>query len=137
MLHAIILKFPRNLIDAQSQTLFMHFVISLANDDDRKVRSMSAAAIKCLIGHVSSHSLHSVLEYSLSWYLGGKQSLWGAAAQVYSLYNNYVFNYRFSSLFVYDSIWEPFGTAFDSIFSFGDPCIVIFNAVFLISALLS
>lgn len=82
MLHAIILKFPQNVVDAQSQTLFMHFVISLANDDDRKVRSMSAAAIKCLIGHVSSHSLHSVLEYSLSWYLGGKQSLWGAAAQV-------------------------------------------------------
>ncbi|KAH6786084.1 hypothetical protein C2S51_038539 [Perilla frutescens var. frutescens] len=85
MLHTIILKFPRNVVDAQSQTLFVHLVLCLANDDDRKVRSMSAAAIKCLIGYVSSHSLHSILEYSLSWYLGGKQSLWGAAAQVLGL----------------------------------------------------
>lgn len=85
MLHAIILKFPRNVVDAQSQTLFVNLVISLANDDDRKVRSMSAAAMKCLIGHVSTHSLHSILEYSLSWYLGGKQNLWSAAAQVESV----------------------------------------------------
>ncbi|KAL2242516.1 UNVERIFIED_CONTAM: Small subunit processome component 20, partial [Sesamum indicum] len=81
MLHAIILKFPRNIIDAQSQTMFVHLVVSLANDDDSKVRSMTAAAIKCLIGHVNSHSLHSILEYSLSWYLGGNQNLWSAAAQ--------------------------------------------------------
>ncbi|KAK6117548.1 hypothetical protein DH2020_048703 [Rehmannia glutinosa] len=70
MLHAIILKFPRNVVDGQSQTVFLHLVVSLANDDDSKVRSMAAAAIKCLIGHVSSHSLHSILEYSLSWYIG-------------------------------------------------------------------
>ncbi|KAK6117565.1 hypothetical protein DH2020_048693 [Rehmannia glutinosa] len=85
MLHAIILKFPRNVVDGQSQTVFLHLVVSLANDDDSKVRSMAAAAIKCLIGHVSSHSLHSILEYSLSWYIGGKQNLRAAAAQVLGL----------------------------------------------------
>lgn len=85
MLHAIILKFPQKAVDAQCQTLFMHLVVTLANDDNKKVRSMSAAAIKCLIGHVSKHSLHSILEYSMSWYLGGKKNLWGAAAQVTSI----------------------------------------------------
>ncbi|XP_047962279.1 small subunit processome component 20 homolog [Salvia hispanica] len=85
MLYTIIIKFPQNVVDAQSQTLFVYLVKSLANDDDRNVRKMSAAAIKCLIGHVSSHSLHSVLEYSLFLYLGGKQNLLGAAAQVLGL----------------------------------------------------
>ncbi|KAK4387987.1 hypothetical protein Sango_2405300 [Sesamum angolense] len=85
MLHAIILKFPRNIIDALSQTMFVHLVVSLANDDDSKVRSMTAAAIKCLIGNVNTHSLHSILEYSLSWYLGGNHNLWSAAAQVLGL----------------------------------------------------
>ncbi|XP_057768678.1 uncharacterized protein LOC130988750 [Salvia miltiorrhiza] len=85
MLHAIILKFPRNDVDAQSQTLFVHLVMCLANDDERKVRSMSAAAITCLVRHVSSHSLHLILEHSLSWYLDGKLSLRAAAAQVLGL----------------------------------------------------
>ncbi|KAL3626591.1 hypothetical protein CASFOL_030140 [Castilleja foliolosa] len=85
MLHAIILKFRRNVVDVQSQTLFLHLVISLANDDDSKVRSMAAAAIKCLIGHVSSRSHKSILDYSLFWYRGGKQNLWAAAAQILGL----------------------------------------------------
>ncbi|KAL0392568.1 UNVERIFIED_CONTAM: Small subunit processome component 20, partial [Sesamum radiatum] len=66
-------------------TMFVHLVVSLANDDDSKVRSMTAAAIKCLIGNVNTHSLHSILEYSLSWYLGGNHNLWSAAAQVLGL----------------------------------------------------
>ncbi|XP_042045018.1 small subunit processome component 20 homolog [Salvia splendens] len=85
MLHTIIVKFPQNVVDAQSQTLFPYLVISLANDDDTNVRQMSAVAMKFLIGHVSSHSLHSILECSLSWYIEGKQSLLGAAAQVLGL----------------------------------------------------
>lgn len=83
MLHAIILKFE--LVDAQSKTFFVRLVISLGNDNDRKVRSMSAAAIKCLVGHVSPNSLHSILDDSLSWYFCGKQNLCGAAAQVNSV----------------------------------------------------
>lgn len=82
MLHAIIMKFPGSVLDEQSQTMFVHLVVSLANDHDNKVRSMTGAAIKLLIGRVSSHSLHSILEYSLSWYVGEKQHLWSAAAQV-------------------------------------------------------
>ncbi|KAL7177187.1 hypothetical protein ACSBR2_030511 [Camellia fascicularis] len=85
MLHAIVIKFPKAIIDEHSQTIFVHFVVCLANDYDNKVRSMTGAAVKLLIGHVSPHSLHSILEYSLSWYLGGKQHLWSAAAQVLGL----------------------------------------------------
>lgn len=82
MLHAIIVKFPSKNVDEQSQTLFVHLVVCLANDQDNRVRSMTGAAIKKLIGCVSSHSLHSILEYTLSWYSEETQQLWSAAAQV-------------------------------------------------------
>ncbi|KAL2955225.1 hypothetical protein AAZX31_18G015600 [Glycine max] len=81
MIHAIIVKFPRSVLDEQSHILFVHLVACLANDNDNIVRSMSGAAIKKLISSVSPNSLKSILEYALSWYLGGKQQLWGAAAQ--------------------------------------------------------
>ncbi|KAK3414702.1 hypothetical protein EUGRSUZ_H00031 [Eucalyptus grandis] len=81
MLHAIIVKFPKSVLDEQSQSLFIHLVVSLANDQDNRVRSMTGAAIKLLVGRISPHPLHSILEYSLSWYLGGKKQLWSAAAQ--------------------------------------------------------
>ncbi|KAK8669777.1 hypothetical protein V6N13_104546 [Hibiscus sabdariffa] len=78
MLHAILIKFPKGIVDEQSQTIFVHLVVCLANDQDNKVRSMSGAVIKLLIGRISQHSLNSILEYSMSWYLGEKQQLWGA-----------------------------------------------------------
>ncbi|KAK7331456.1 hypothetical protein VNO77_25681 [Canavalia gladiata] len=82
MIHAIIVKFPGSVLDEQSQTLFVHLVACLVNDNDNVVRSMSGAAIKKLISSVSSNSLNSILEYALSWYLGGNQQLWAAAAQM-------------------------------------------------------
>lgn len=82
MLHAIIVKFPRKNVDEQSQTLFVHLVVCLANDHDSRVRSMTGAAIKKLLGCISTHSLHSILEYTLSWYFEERQQLWSAAAQV-------------------------------------------------------
>jgi len=82
MINAIIVKFPPNVLDEQSQTFFLHLVVRLANDSDDIVRSMSGAAIKKLIGSVSPNALDSILKYTLSWYLGDKQQLWGAAAQV-------------------------------------------------------
>ncbi|KAM6544664.1 hypothetical protein CsatB_025400 [Cannabis sativa] len=85
MLHAIIVKFPKSVVDDQSQTLFIHLVACLANDLDSEVRAMSGAAIKRLIGCVSAHSLHSILESSLSWYMDEKPKLWSAAAQVLGL----------------------------------------------------
>ncbi|CAK8567091.1 unnamed protein product [Lathyrus sativus] len=85
MIHAIIVKFPATVLDEQSQTFFLHLVACLANDNDDIVRSMSGAAIKKLIGSVSTKSLESILKYALSWYLGNKQQLWGAAAQVLEL----------------------------------------------------
>uniref|UniRef100_A0A803Q1W1 ARM repeat superfamily protein n=1 Tax=Cannabis sativa TaxID=3483 RepID=A0A803Q1W1_CANSA len=85
MLHAIIVKFPKSVVDDQSQTLFIHLVACLANDLDSEVHAMSGAAIKRLIGCVSAHSLHSILESSLSWYMDEKPKLWSAAAQVLGL----------------------------------------------------
>ncbi|XP_050365350.1 uncharacterized protein LOC126783867 isoform X2 [Argentina anserina] len=85
MLHAIIVKNPRNVVDEQSQTFFVHLVVCLANDRDNEVRLMAGEAIKRLTGCVNPRSLLSILEYSLSWYLGEKQQLWGAAAQVLGL----------------------------------------------------
>ncbi|TYJ14812.1 hypothetical protein E1A91_A10G142700v1 [Gossypium mustelinum] len=85
MLHTIMIKFPKAIVDEQSQTIFVHLVVCLANDQDNKVRSMTGAVIKLLIGHISQHSLNSILEYSLSWYLGEKQQLWSAGAQVLGL----------------------------------------------------
>jgi U3 small nucleolar RNA-associated protein 20 len=57
-------------------------VACLANGNDNIVRSMSRASIKKLIGSVSPNALDYILKYALSWYLGDKQQLWGAAAQV-------------------------------------------------------
>ncbi|XP_047333762.1 small subunit processome component 20 homolog [Impatiens glandulifera] len=85
LLHAIIVKFPKDVIDEHSHMIFVHLVVCLANDHDSKVRSMTGAAIKLLIGHVSSRALDSILEFSLSWYSGEKQQLWSAAAQVLGL----------------------------------------------------
>ncbi|XP_057982940.1 uncharacterized protein LOC131167895 isoform X2 [Malania oleifera] len=85
MLHTIIIKFPKSIVDEQSQTFFVHLVICLANDHDNKIRSMTAAAMKHLIERMSLHSLQLVLDYCLSWYLGEKQQLWSAAAQVLGL----------------------------------------------------
>ncbi|KAF5740542.1 small subunit processome component 20 isoform X1 [Tripterygium wilfordii] len=85
MLHAIIMKFPKSILDEQSQTVFVHLVVSLANDTDNKVRSMTGTVIKHLIGRIEPHSLLSILQYSLSWYLGEKQQLWSTGAQVLGL----------------------------------------------------
>jgi U3 small nucleolar RNA-associated protein 20 len=57
-------------------------VACLANDNDNIVRSMSRASIKKLIGSVSPNALDYILKYALSWYLGDKQQLCGATAQV-------------------------------------------------------
>ncbi|KAL7595784.1 hypothetical protein Lser_V15G29528 [Lactuca serriola] len=85
MLHAIIMKFPPQVVNEQSQTLFLQLVVCLVNDSEKKVRLMTGAAIKLLIGRVTPQSLHSILEYTLSWYSGEKQGLWSAAAQVLGL----------------------------------------------------
>lgn len=85
MLHAIIIKFPRQVVNEQSQTLFLQLVVCLANDSVTEVRSMTGVALKRLIGRVGSQNLHSMLEYTLSWYSGEQQGLWSAAAQVLGL----------------------------------------------------
>lgn len=82
MLHAVIVKFPKHVLDEQSKTIFIDLVLCLANDQDNKVRAMTGAVIKLLVGRISPPPLNSILDYSLSWYLGEKKQLLGAAAQV-------------------------------------------------------
>ncbi|XP_020264631.1 small subunit processome component 20 homolog isoform X1 [Asparagus officinalis] len=85
MLHAVLMKFPRNVIDNQAQTFFLHLVVALANEREQKVRSMVSTVIRELIARTSSNALNLILDYSLSWYMGEKQHLWSAAAQVLGL----------------------------------------------------
>ncbi|KAJ8449660.1 hypothetical protein Cgig2_001316 [Carnegiea gigantea] len=82
MLGTIIKRFPESVINQQSQMLFVHLVVALANDHDNQVRSLIGIVIKRLISRISSQSLHSILEYCLAWYLGEKQHLWSTSAQV-------------------------------------------------------
>lgn len=82
MLNTIIKRFPESMINEQSQTLFVHLVVALANDHDNQVRSLIGLVIKHLISRIGSQSLHSILEYCLAWYLGEKQHLWSTSAQV-------------------------------------------------------
>ncbi|KAK2393598.1 ARM repeat superfamily protein [Trifolium repens] len=85
MIHAIIVKFPRSVLEEQSHTFFFHLVLCMANDNDNIVRSMSEAAIEKLVRSVSPNALDSILKDALFWYLGSKQQLWGASAQVLGL----------------------------------------------------
>jgi len=82
MIHTIIVKFPTSVLDEQSYSIFVRLVLCLANDNDYIVRAMAGNAIKKLVSSVSPNSLNSILDYVLCWYLGGKQQLCGAAAQV-------------------------------------------------------
>ncbi|KAE9453174.1 hypothetical protein C3L33_14914, partial [Rhododendron williamsianum] len=77
MLHVIVIKFPKA-VNEHSLVIFVRLVFCLANDNDNKVRSMTGAAIKLLIGHVRRDSLDSILEFSFSWYM--EQDLRSAAA---------------------------------------------------------
>ncbi|XP_073273960.1 uncharacterized protein [Primulina huaijiensis] len=85
MLHTTVKKFPQERVDEQSLTFFVLLVLLLANDNECKVRSMTAATIKCLIGHVDAEFRQFILDCSKSWYLVGKQNLRGVAAQVLGL----------------------------------------------------
>ncbi|KAI8539167.1 hypothetical protein RHMOL_Rhmol09G0160300 [Rhododendron molle] len=96
MLHAFVIKFPKRILDEHFNTIFMHLVLCLANDNDNKVRSMTGTAIKLLIGRVSKNLIGPVkgkerdaglsfLELSLPWYSGGEEHVQSVAAQVLGL----------------------------------------------------
>ncbi|GFY92490.1 homeobox-leucine zipper family protein [Actinidia rufa] len=77
------LMFPKAIVDEHSHAIIVHLVVCLANDNDNRVRSMTGAAIMLLIACVSADSLHSILEFSLSWYLRWKTAfLLCSSAQV-------------------------------------------------------
>lgn len=82
MLHAIIVKFPVQAIDEQSETLFLPLVTRLVNDDANQVRAMVGTVLKVLMGRVSQRSLQRMLDFCFSWMKGDKHQLWRAAAQV-------------------------------------------------------
>lgn len=82
MLHAILIKFPRSVVDSQAKLFFLDLVVALANEHDQKVRSMVSTVLRELIARTSPDTLNSILDFSLSWYMGEKEHLWGASAQV-------------------------------------------------------
>lgn len=82
MLHAILMKFPKSILDSQAQTFFIHLVAALSNDTDSQIHSMVATIIKELIERTSESVLNSIMEFCISWYTGDNHSLWSAAAQV-------------------------------------------------------
>ncbi|KAI3823108.1 hypothetical protein L1987_04536 [Smallanthus sonchifolius] len=82
MLHAIILKFPRQVVNEQSETIFLLLVLCLANDPEKEVKTSTATAIQLLIGRVGSQT---ILKDTLVWYSGDQQGLWSAAAHVLGL----------------------------------------------------
>jgi U3 small nucleolar RNA-associated protein 20 len=82
MLHAILMKFPKSIVDSQAQTFFVHLVAALSNDKDPQIHSMVATIIKELIDRTSESVLNSIMDYCISWYTGDNHSLWSPAAQV-------------------------------------------------------
>ncbi|RZC52306.1 hypothetical protein C5167_020735 [Papaver somniferum] len=85
MLHVIITKFPKSILDAESYAFFVKLVACLANDTDSKVRSMIGTVLKRLIECTSQKSLVPILESSVSWYVSDNQMLWSVAAQTLGL----------------------------------------------------
>jgi len=85
MLHVIILKFPSNVVDEQTETFFLPLVTRLVNDSDNQVRDMVGTVLKVLIRRVSQRPLQRMLVFSLAWYTGEKTHLWRPAAQVLGL----------------------------------------------------
>lgn len=85
MLRAIIEKFPKTVVDDQSQTLFIHLLVCLTNDQDKDVRLMTGTVIKLLISRITTRSVHLSIDRGISWYMGENPQLWSAAAQVYYL----------------------------------------------------
>jgi U3 small nucleolar RNA-associated protein 20 len=82
MLHDILTRFPQRIIDEQGQTLFLHLVVALSNEQHQNVSAMILRTIQKLFGRIGDQGKYSIFEYSLSWYTGEKQSLWSASAQV-------------------------------------------------------
>ncbi|KAI3837631.1 hypothetical protein MKX03_029756 [Papaver bracteatum] len=85
MLHVIITKFPKSILDAESYAFFVKLVACLANDTDSKVRSMIGTVLKRLIECTSQKSLVPILESSVSWYVSDNQMVWSVAAQTLGL----------------------------------------------------
>ncbi|KAI3979780.1 hypothetical protein MKX01_013875 [Papaver californicum] len=85
MLHVIITRFPKSILDAESYAFFVKLVACLANDTDSKVRSMIGTVLKRLIECTSQKSLVPILESSVSWYVSDNHMLWSVAAQTLGL----------------------------------------------------
>ncbi|KAH9620789.1 hypothetical protein KSS87_018169 [Heliosperma pusillum] len=82
MLKTIIKRFPDSIINEQSQSLFIHLVLALANDNDNQVRSLIGIVIKLLVSRISPQARDNILNHCLALYLGENQKLWSTAAQV-------------------------------------------------------
>ncbi|KAJ4812893.1 Small subunit processome component 20-like protein [Rhynchospora pubera] len=85
ILHAIMMKFPKSIIDSQAEPIFLHLVATLSNEKDSQIISIIATIFKVLIDHTSESVLNSIMNYCISWYTVDDHCLWSAAAQVLGL----------------------------------------------------
>ncbi|KAJ3672155.1 hypothetical protein LUZ60_006876 [Juncus effusus] len=85
MLHAILMKFPKTIIDNQAQAFFLHLVAALSDDRDPQIHSMVGTVIKELVERTSDGVFSLILEFCVEWYCGKDRNLWSPAAQVLGL----------------------------------------------------
>ncbi|KAJ4846039.1 hypothetical protein Tsubulata_002554 [Turnera subulata] len=85
MIRAIVAKAPKEFLDKHGQSLFIHLVQCLVNDNDNEVRLVIANSIKDLIRNISPKVRESILGFSLIWYKSAKKDLLSVGAQAIGL----------------------------------------------------
>ncbi|KAJ3705626.1 hypothetical protein LUZ61_009331 [Rhynchospora tenuis] len=85
ILHAILMKFPKSIVDSQAEPIFLRLVETLLKEKDPEILSIVPTTVKVLIDHTSESILNSIMNWCISWYTGDNHCLWSAAAQVLGL----------------------------------------------------
>ncbi|XP_068649715.1 uncharacterized protein [Aristolochia californica] len=85
MVHAILKKFPKEVLTGHASNFFFKLIICLANENDNKVCAMVGTAIKLLVERISKQALHVIIDASLIWYSSEKPKSWSIGAQAIGL----------------------------------------------------
>ncbi|KAG9451956.1 hypothetical protein H6P81_004860 [Aristolochia fimbriata] len=85
MVHAVLKKFPKEVLTVHASNFFFKLILCLANENDNKVCMMVGAAIKLLIERISKQALHAIIDASLIWYSSEKPKSWSTGAQALGL----------------------------------------------------
>lgn len=82
MIHAVLVKFPPEIVDENGDFFFLPLVTRLVNDDNQQCRAMVGSVLKVLMGRVGSAARQRMIEFAMAWYGGERRELWRPAAQV-------------------------------------------------------